>query len=59
MTNQELAESLKIDTDTLRKYRNLLHEASIIKVTNPSRVGEKIRIEYNNDIESWQVPGED
>jgi hypothetical protein len=56
VTNQELAHLLGIDTDTLRKYRNILYKANIISVKSQNRVGDKMFIEYNREINTWKVP---
>jgi len=58
-TNNEIAFSLGIDSDTLRKYRNLLNKANIIRVMEIKKVGSsghKMIIEYNEDIQTWKIP---
>jgi len=59
-TNNQLAFSLGIDPDTLRKYRNLLNKASIIrikKIKKVGRTGHKMIIIYNGNIQTWRIPG--
>jgi len=60
-TNNELAFSLGIDPDTLRKYRNLLKKANIIKIVEVKKTGSdghRMLIEYNRNVETWRMPGE-
>jgi len=58
--NQKLAKSLKIDLDTLRKYRNLLHETHMIKTMKCRKKGyHEIIIKYNPHIRTWRIPKDD